>query len=157
MSTPELETELSLGNHKYRITRMSVFDQMQVASDFRDILVGLALLKRQRPKKMKDDAYNEALRMIIVSPAGIHPDTRQRVTSMCLRTILRQSNVGWQAIVASEDALQFDDIDLPELTKLLYAVFEHNKLLDFFSVSPSSLDGQKMIKDGSASEMERTS
>jgi hypothetical protein len=41
-------------------------------------------------------------------------------------------------VLATDDVMQFVDIDLPALIQLLYKSFEHNKFLDFFSVGPSN-------------------
>jgi hypothetical protein len=134
---------------------MSVFDQMNVAADCRDILIALAMLKRDRPKKMKEADYNKAVSFIIASKAGMTPEVRERVINTCLGHVKRSGGVGWTPVLASEGTMQFDDIELSQIVTLLYAVFEHNRLIDFFSESPSDLDGQSE-ESGQASRMERT-
>jgi hypothetical protein len=140
--TTQLELEVTVNKHKYRISRMSVFEQMNVAADYRDILVALAMLKRDRPKKMRDAEFQHTVKMIMVSRAGNTPDIRDRVTNLCLGKIVRQSNLGMVPVLATEGVMQFDDIELPQIVQMLYATFEFNKLLDFFSESPSTSDGQ---------------
>lgn len=142
MSDPLLEAEVPLGAHSYHVSRMSVFDQMSVAADYRDILIGLALMKNDRPKDMSDAEFLKAAHFIMASRAGMTPELRTSVVSLCLRHVSRKSATGWSPVMATSGVLQFNDIELPDLMTLLYAVFEHNKLLDFFSVSPSS-SGEK--------------
>lgn len=145
-----LEMEVPIGKHIYRVGRMSVFDQMNIAADFRDILIGLAMMKAERPKDMKDAEFIKTTQMITLSRGGISPEVRNRVVTTCFRHITRRQVAGWSPILASEGMMQFDDIGLPDVAKLLFAVFEHNKLLDFFSESPSSSDGQGTDGNGQA-------
>lgn len=137
-----LETETTIGDNKYRIQRLSLFQQMQVATDFRNIITGLAMMKKSRPtdpEKMSDEDFMGAARLIIMS--SMPPEARARSTNLCFRKIARQSGQGWAPILSSDSVMQFEDIDPVVATQLLYASFEHNRLLDFFSASPFSLDG----------------
>jgi hypothetical protein len=148
MSDIILELELKIGAHSYRIERMSVFDQMNVASEMRDILVGLAMLKRDRPKDMTDNDYYRTAQFMIMSRAGLSEEARTRIVNICFNQVSRRSGVGWQKILAAPGTMQFADIGLAEATRLLYASFEHNRFLDFFSESPSDLGGQATEDSG---------
>lgn len=148
------ETQVTVGGHKYSITRMSVFDQMTVAADYRDILIGLAMLKKERPKEMKDADYDQAVHFMIASRGSMTPEVRGRAMSLCLGHVTRNSGVGWTGVLAAENTMQFDDIQMPEIVALLYAVFEHHKFLDFFSASPSSSGEQK--ENGQSSRTAKT-
>lgn len=145
-----LETELPIGSNLYRVGRMSVFDQMNVAADFRSILIGLALMKRDRPKEMSDEEFITGMQFIIMSPGGIGPEIRNRVANMCLRHVTRRATAAWSPVLAAEGTMQFDDIQLPDLARILYTVFDHNRLLDFFSAGPSNSGGPGMENDGQA-------
>lgn len=140
--TDLLETEVTIGSHKYRAGRMSVFEQLDVAADYRDILLGLALIKTNRPKEMTDKEYHNAVQYIMASRGNMNPEIRHRVMNTCLSKVVRNSGVGWTPILSANDTLQFDDIELPAFVTLAYAVLEHNKLIDFFAASPSITDGQ---------------
>jgi hypothetical protein len=138
MNDVVFDKEVPISGQTYRIGRMSVFDQMNVASEFRDIISGLAILRSKRPKKMADEDFDNAMRFILASPGGVSTDTRDRVSNTCLRSVTRRGVGGaWSPILTSDNVLQFSDIGLPEMCKLLYESFEHNKLLDFFSTGPS--------------------
>jgi hypothetical protein len=151
------EKEVPIGAHKYRINRLPAFTQMNVATEYRDILVALAMLKRDRPKNMTDQEYDDAIKLIIMSRAGMTAERRTAVVSECLAHVVRHSGQGWSPILAVPGMFQFADIGLDEISKLLHETFEHNKLLDFFSVGPSALNGPKTQgDDGQLSNEERT-
>lgn len=147
------ETELPIGKHRYRVSRMNVFDQFDVAADYRDILIGLSFVKRDRPPDMSQEDYDSAVQFIMSSRASLTPEVRKRVINTCLACVVRSGggSVGWVPILAAAGVLQFDDIDPPTIIKLMYAVLEHNKLIDFFYASPSSSGGQTTEKTGQAS------
>jgi hypothetical protein len=143
-----LETELTVGSKTYRVGRMSAFDQMHLIADCRTILTGLALLKKDRPKEMSDQEFVNTARLIVASTGGLSPETRERVWGTCLRNVLRRETAGWQPVMASSSMLQFSDIGPSDIAMLIYTVFEHNKLLDFFSEGLSNSDRPMMTEDG---------
>lgn len=159
-----LDMELPLGTHTYNISRMSAFDQMNVASECRDILVALAMLRQNRFKpeppdktsKKKGDAvkpmtdadYFRTAQFMIMSRAGLSFGAREQVVNLCLACVSRKERGGWQKVLAAPGVMQFDDIEIGDLSRILYAVFEHNKFLDFFSESPSDLGGQATTENG---------
>jgi tail assembly chaperone len=147
------ETELMIGSNRYRVSRMSVFEQFDVAADYRDILIGLSFVKRDRPPDMNQSDYDSAVQFIMSSRASLTPEIRTRVINTCLKYVARSGGgaVGWAPVLAASQTLQFDDIDMPTIIKLMYAVFEHNKLIDFFSASPSSSGEQTTEKTGQPS------
>lgn len=127
-----LETEVSVGGRKYLIGRLPAFDQMHLIADARNVLTGLALLKRDRPKEMSEKEFLNTAQVITMSVGTFPPETRERVWNLCLGQVKRQEKVGWQPVMASPGQMQFADMDPVTISRLLFAVFEHNKLLDFF-------------------------
>lgn len=154
--TEHLETTLKIKSKTYAVGRLSAFDQMHLIADARTILTGLALLKRDRPKEMTDENYLRTTRIITSSLGGLPPETRERVWNMCLGVVKRRETVGFQPVLALPGQLQFADINPSQIAQLLYAVFEHNRLLDFFSESLSDLDGQTTENNGQDLTMEKT-
>jgi hypothetical protein len=151
------ELELEVGAHHYRIARMSAFDAMTVASEFRDILIGLSMVRTERPKEMTDKEYTQAVQFITMSRGNVTEEMRRRIVTICLSQVSRRSGQGYQKVLASPGTFQFDDIELPDIAKLLYASFEHNKLLDFFGESPSDSGPPKTTESlGQVSETEKT-
>jgi len=150
------ELELKVGAHEYRITRMSAFDAMTVASEFRDILIGLSMVRIDRPKDMTDKEFDKVIQMMTMSRGGVTEETRHRIVNICLSQVTRRSGQGYMKVLTSPMTFQFDDIELPDIAKLLYASFEHNKLLDFFGESPSESGQPKTTEDGQVSEMAKT-
>jgi hypothetical protein len=146
--TDNLETTIPVGSKTYAVGRLTAFDQMHFIADARTILTGLALLKRDRPKTMTDTEYQKTQGMITVATSsGLSPETRERIWNMCLGVVKRREAVGFMPVLASSGQMQFADMDVPTINKLIYAVFEHNRLLDFFSEGLSDSDGQTTIED----------
>ncbi len=142
-----LETEVTLGQHKYRVSRMSVFEQLDIAADYRDILLGLSLVKSERPKEMSDEEYKKTVQYIMTARGNMNPEIRHRVMNTCLSKVIRNSGVGWSPVLSANDTLQFEDIDLATFVMLVYTVLEHNRLIDFFAESPSITDGQTKTQE----------
>jgi hypothetical protein len=152
--TDALETTVQIESKTYAVGRLSAFDQMHLIADARSILTGLALLKRDRPKEMDDRSYLSTVGMITSSLGGLQPETRERIWNMCLGVVKQRGAVGFQPVLASAGQMQFADMDIHTITKLIYAVFEHNKLLDFFSEGLSGSDGPKTTESNGQGSME---
>lgn len=150
------ELELSIGRHHYRITRMSAFDQMTVASEFRDVLIGLSMVRSDRPADMTDKEFDKVIDLMVMSRGGVSEEMRRRIVTICLGQITRREGQGYIKILAGPGQLQFDDIELSDISKLLFATFEHNKLLDFFGESPSASGQPKTTDNGQSLETEKT-
>jgi hypothetical protein len=143
-----LDTTTTIGSKTYTVSRLSAFDQMHLIADARNILTGLALLKRDRPKTMKDGEYLQTVQMITSSLGGLPPETRERIWNMCLGVVKRRDGaIGFQSVLASPGQLQFADMELSTINRLIYAVFEHNRLLDFFFEGLSDTDGQRTTEN----------
>jgi hypothetical protein len=143
-----LDTTTTIGSKTYTVSRLSAFDQMHLIADARNILTGLALLKRDRPKTMKDGEYLQTVKMITSSLGGLPPETRERIWNMCLGVVKRRDGaIGFQSVLASPGQLQFADMELSTINRLIYAVFEHNRLLDFFFEGLSDTDGQRTTEN----------
>lgn len=145
MSDALLDKAFPIGGQTYSIGRMAVFDQMHVASEFRDIISGLALMRAERPKELSDADFDGAVQFILTSNT-VSSAARDHVTNLCLRRVRRRAEGGgWVPILAADNVMQFADIGPTEICKLLYAAFDHNKLLDFFSTGPSASEGPKVV------------
>ncbi len=81
------ELELSIGRHHYRITRMSAFDQMTVASEFRDVLIGLSMVRSDRPADMTDKEFDKVIDLMVMSRGGVSEEMRRRIVTICLGQI----------------------------------------------------------------------
>ncbi len=148
---------MTVGGEKYRVGRLSTFDQFNLASDFRDPLSGLAFLRRDRPKDVTDAQYAKAVEFLITGGAAFSaPAQRQRIINLCLSAVKRKSGVGWTPVINAEGGVQFKDVDLAGMIALMYRVFEHNGLLDFFSEGPFGSGGPTAEETGRDSLAEKT-
>jgi hypothetical protein len=153
------EVEFELDGHAYRAGRLSTFDQLRIAGMWRDALLGLAFAKKERPKEVTDAGFREAINLIMVGGLGkLTRQSQDEITHLALSTVTRQQagNVGWAPVVAPGGAMMFQDIGLPQLVVIMYRVFDHNGILDFFSGGLSISEGEPPKKEaGSPSPMAR--
>lgn len=155
--TPEVE--FKVGVHSYLARRLSVFEQFHLASEFRDALIGLAVLKKDRPADLDDRSFIKAIEYILTGGSkNLTPEMRERVMHRCLSVVKRKienPGVGWTDIQLADGTLMYQDIHLPEMIAIMYQVIDHNGLLDFFFEGPSSLADQEE-KTGPHSKMVKT-
>lgn len=141
------ERVFETGGHAYRAGRLSTFQQFSVASQWREALVGLSMLKRERPPELDDAGFQEAVRLIFTGGTATMPDARREgVTNLLLSVVSRQQKGhggGWAKMLTPDGRLMFDDLDLPSLIHVLYEVLDHNRILDFFSAGPSPSSGPR--------------
>ena len=132
-----LERDVDICGAKYRISRMSAFDQMHVATDYRDILMGIAMAKNMNDEMVKlrqkeiDEkgsskikvpsvaAQERSYEMMLVSRAGMSPETRGRAMNTCLRHVHRVEKTNVVPVLSSPDNMQFSDIDLKTMVPML--------------------------------------
>ena len=148
---PSTEFEFDLDGHKYRAGRLSVFDQLHVASQWRDTLLGLALAKKERPADITDAGFREAMGIVLTGGLGrVTPQSREDISKMLLSVVTRQhkgaEGVGWAPVAASDGGMMFQDIQLLQLPLMFYTVLDHNGILDFFSGAPSTQGGARETK-----------
>lgn len=138
------EREFKVDDQTYRASRISVFDQLNVASQWREALMGLAMAKKNRPPEMGDAAFRETVAIVLTGAlARVETSRREEVTQLLVSAVKRKgkggkTGVGWFSVAAPGGAAAFDDVQLPQLVSILYEVLDHNGLLDFFSVGPSA-------------------
>lgn len=154
------EFEFPVDGHAYRAGRLSAFDQLHVASLWRDVLLGLALAKKERPRGMSDASFREAMGIVVTGGLGrLTNQTREEVSRLLFSVVTRRAKgvgVGWPPVAAPDGTLMHQDIQLPQMIPIFYAVLDHNGLLDFFSGGPSRQDGPRETEiDGPTSLTER--
>lgn len=137
----ETEREFKAGAHQYRAGRIDTFEQMNMASEFREALMGLALLKKERTQEISEQDYAKAIEFVVTGGAGrVAPEVRERVMRRCFRVVTRRETNGWAPVMNADGGLQ-TSLSLSDSVVIMYNVFDHNGLLDFFSVGPSTMDG----------------
>lgn len=148
-----------VGDHTYTCNRISVFDQMHLASEFRNALLGIAQLKKARPASMSQETFEKGVQFLVTGGGAlVAPEVLDRVMGRCLRTVQRQVPGGqWSSVIGVDGVLMHEDISLSQMIVLMYHVFEHNGLLDFFSDSPFNLGGQEEKGSGRRSRTEKAS
>jgi hypothetical protein len=54
---------------------------------------------------------------------------------------MRKQGASWAPVSRGNRTLMFDDLDLREMLEIVWHVLKLNRLIDFFSVSPSTSKG----------------
>ena len=152
------EREFRVGDHSYRAGLISTFDQLHVATEWRETLMSLSFMKRDRPPEMTDRTYSDSVAVVVAGGLQrVDPASRERITLLLMSAVKRKGDgaTGWFPLVVGGQQA-FQDVRLPQLIPILYNVIDHNGLLDFFSVGPSdSRDGPE-ASSGPDSPTEKT-
>ncbi len=150
--------EFQVGERRYVAGRLSAFDQMALASDMRDVLMGFALLKRSRPEDMSEDQFRQSLELVFTGGyRNVSAEARLRCNRLVRSVVERRSGAGWAPITNAEGGQQFDDESLSDAVAMIYAVADHNGILDFFSAGPlASADLTSRRPSGPRSRTART-
>jgi len=156
--------QVTVCENVYNVGRLSTFQQMNLAADFRDGLQGLASLRQGRPENISDEKYAKTVQFIVTGGLSvISPDRRLRVMSLCLSCVQRKmvgpqgGGAGWGPMINQEGGLQYADVGPAQLVVLMYEMFEVNGLLDFFSEGPLDSEGpEKNQESGRDFQMGKT-
>ena len=147
------EFEFRVGQHAYRATPMSAFQQFEIARMLRNVLTGLALIEEeiknenerlaQEGKPHKPAPGPHAFVQLMCSMAGgLTKAESAESTSLCLSGVQRQvgagQGVGWSPLQVAPGQLAHDDVDMSQMLEIVWHVLKNNGLIAFFSVSPSS-------------------
>jgi hypothetical protein len=159
------DQETKIDGHTYSVGRISTFDQLHVASLWREALMGLALAKKNRPPTMTDEAFAETKLIVLTGSLGrVDWRAREDVARLLMSVVKRKgaggkTGTGWFSVMTPEGVPAYADIQLPQLVQIQYAVLDKNGLLDFFSVGPSASGGPTETEEGGrdSQETERTS
>ena len=143
-----------MGDHSYRAGLISTFDQLHVATEWRETLMSLSFMKRDRPPEMTDRTYSDSVAVVVAGGLQrVDPASRERITLLLMSAVRRKGDgaTGWFPLVVGGQQA-FQDVRLPQLIPILYNVIDHNGLLDFFSVGPLGSGGPRTIETGRSSQ-----
>lgn len=128
-------SSFQIGEHQYQSRPLSAFQQLEIATRVGIALSGMADVKREQP-----DADQRRMCQALAAHLGmVAQESVERVTYICLSAVSRQSGAGWAPITgAVPGVLMFQDIALPDILAIIWAVLEENRLPDFFNVPPST-------------------
>ena len=122
-----------------------------MAAELRQSLMLIALARADRDKNnaaekdprkhVTDDEFRKAVESLLVAGAGgVSPEVRERVMRRCFSVTKRRSGTGWADLLNQQGGLMFEDVNLSASIEIMYHVFEHNGLLDFFVARPSTTE-----------------
>ena len=90
------ELEFKVDGHTYRAGKLSTFDQLHVASQWRDALLGLALAKKNRPKEVTDAGFRDMMGVVFTGAAWA-PERRVARACVTASLVCRYSQAEWCA------------------------------------------------------------
>lgn len=153
-----MSVEFVVGDHAYRGNKLSAKKQFHVLRRISPLLVGLvdsgalaavrkevAKGKEARPEALlgglTDKDLGAMLKGVLDNLASLPEADVDYVIDTCLAvTERRQASGGWAGVMTGEQ-LQFQDLDLPALLKIVWEVLQHNLSGFFAGGSPGSSAG----------------
>ncbi len=142
---------MKINGSEYRTTRLSTFQQFDIARRLAPVLTMLALQKD--PNKL-ETSFPQAFCGLT---QGMEKPDIDIILSTCLSNVSRIVS-GGAVPIYSGGLLAYDDIDLSTMLKLIWIVLVENNLLSFFSGALSDLTetpGNEAGSSGSGSRAVR--
>ncbi|MCW2485721.1 hypothetical protein J5069_07400 [Candidatus Symbiopectobacterium sp. NZEC127] len=112
--------EISLKGQDYRLSKLSVFDQLKVTRKLLPMLAGM-LSDVGDLKSIKSDGAMQALPKIADAIAALPDDDVNAIIHPCLAVVARKHDKAWTPVF-SQGELMFDDIDLFTMLSLVARV-----------------------------------
>ena len=125
--------EVTIGGQDYTIGKLDARRAFHVARRLAPVMSAMAGEEGGEPMNALG-SMSEAL-------AKMRDEDADHVINSCLSVCQRKNEVhgtGWSPVAASNGRLMFQDIDLPQMMQLVWAVIQEN-LSSFFSGLPSGL------------------
>ncbi|WP_395490365.1 phage tail assembly chaperone [Cedecea davisae] len=113
--------EITLKAVNYRIGKLSVFEQLNVARKLLPVLAGVVSDFRSLQGKEGGNALETVLPKIARMLADLSEDDCNAILYPCLAVVTREHMKGW-VTVFNQGSLSFDDIDLMTLLQLVARV-----------------------------------
>ncbi|EPF15301.1 Uncharacterised protein [Cedecea davisae] len=113
--------EITLKAVNYRIGKLSVFEQLNVARKLLPVLAGVVSDFRSLQGKEGGNALETVLPKIARTLADLSEDDCNAILYPCLAVVTREHMKGW-ITVFNQGSLSFDDIDLMTLLQLVARV-----------------------------------
>lgn len=132
-------TEIDIGGNKYQIAKLNAFQQFHVARRIAPIMFSLGTAASTFLAKDKETAaVLKAIEPMVNVISQMSDADSQYVLNACLSVCSRQQGSGYSRIFVDGSGLMFQDIDLPTMMQLAYAVIQDN-LGNFIHALPISI------------------
>lgn len=114
-----------LAGHTYEIGKLPLFKQMHVARKLAPLLGTVATIKQMGGAGL-GGAFEQFAGPIAQTLAKMSDEEVEQIIGDCLACVRRKiKEIGWMPMWnAQAKSLQYDDIDLPTMLQLVYAVLE---------------------------------
>lgn len=128
--------ELTVGKHVYRIGALNAMQQFHVSRRIAPLLAtaGINLAMLARGSKLSVEEILPTLGPVSMMLAGMSDEQTDYIFATCLGVVQRKEMAGSKELwapVANGALMQYQDIDMLGMIRLVIAVLQHN-LEDFF-------------------------
>ena len=132
--------EITIKDQKYRIGKLSVFEQLKVSRKLLPVLAGLVSdfrnIQSRLSAKDTEGALESILPKIADAVSGLSDADVDAILFPCLQVVARQHGKGWVPI-CQQGTMAFDDIDLFVMLQLVARVVA-DSLGNFLQGLPTS-------------------
>jgi hypothetical protein len=126
---------VDIGGHKYRIGRLSTFDQLDVATDLGNVFFRMSILEQGAKKNGQSYSEEQAAQSFCAMCVDLEKSKRDAIFRKCLLVVQRAHAKVWGNVIMNGEVM-FQDIDLRELLQIVLHVVKHNGILAFFVAAP---------------------
>ena len=132
-------TDITVGDHLYRVGRLSALTQLHVTRRLAPVIAALGVsvseLAQHGKSMSQDDALFGMLGPVAEVAAKMADDDVNYIINNCLAVVTRAQADGRYAPVMRGTQLMFQDIEMPTMMRLAVEVLKEN-LLPFFQGLP---------------------
>lgn len=137
-------TLLKVGDHQYQIGKLNVFEQLMVAKRLAPLFASLMAtgeIARSGDQTKVGDLLIAMLPKLSEGLATLKDEDLLFVVKKCLSAVRRQAGPGFVPVVSdANQRLMLEDIDLPQMLELTWAVINQSLSSFFPSPAPTSAE-----------------
>ncbi len=128
--------EFTINDIDYRVSKLSVFEQLKVARKLLPVLTGAVTELRSVQDSASGSTFETVLPKIAEAISGLSDESVNAILFPCLAVVSRQHLKSWVPVLSGE-TLAFDDIDLFTMLQIVARVVA-DSLGNFLHALPTS-------------------
>ena len=116
--------DITIAGNNYKTTKLDAFKQFHVSRRLAPALWALA--GAASSDKGGDDSALMALEPVARAVSQMSDEDSEYVLKACLSVCNREQNGGWAKVMNGNGQMMFQDIDMPAMMQLTFAVIQDN-------------------------------
>lgn len=138
-------TTITIRDKLYEVPRLDLFQQFDLTSKLSPIL---GVMSMQKDVQTLERGFPQAFTAMV----GQMPrEEKDAMISTIMSGVKRQETGGVWASVMVSGRMQYQDVDITVMLKILWAVIVEHKMVDFFSGDPSTSTEAQDVQESSGS------